>query len=275
MEAARSAQRPRPTCQENQRYPLVGRLPISWYGAKLWYVLKIMNGVVTMNASSLSGPAVDNPKVRVDVWSDVICPWCYIGKRRLETALSQLPDADQVQVRWHSFQLDPTYPKGVREPVREMLARKVGAAPEQVRAMTRQVTELAAQEGLTYALDRAIAVNTVDAHRLNQLAARHGLDGQMHERLLRAHLVEGAVVDDSATLVRLATEVGVDAGEADRVLASDAYAAEVASDARTARQLGATGVPFFAINDRWGIAGAQPAETFASALRTAFAAADR
>lgn len=252
----------------------MGRLPISWYGAKLWYVLKIKNGVVTMNASSLSGPTVDDSKVNIDVWSDVICPWCYIGKRRLETALSQHPDADQVRVRWHSFQLDPAYPKGSREPVREMLARKIGATPEQVRAMHRQVSELAAQEGLTYALDRAIAVNTVDAHRLNQLAARHGLDGQMHERLMRAHLVEGAVLDDSATLVRLATEVGVDAGAAARVLASDEYAAEVAADARAARQRGATGVPFFAINDRWGISGAQPAETFAAALRTAFAAAD-
>ncbi|WP_326551660.1 DsbA family oxidoreductase [Micromonospora sp. NBC_01813] len=227
-----------------------------------------------MNASSLSGPTVDDSKVNIDVWSDVICPWCYIGKRRLETALSQHPDADQVRVRWHSFQLDPAYPKGSREPVREMLARKIGATPEQVRAMHRQVSELAAQEGLTYALDRAIAVNTVDAHRLNQLAARHGLDGQMHERLMRAHLVEGAVLDDSATLVRLATEVGVDAGAAARVLASDEYAAEVAADARAARQRGATGVPFFAINDRWGISGAQPAETFAAALRTAFAAAD-
>ncbi|MFV2018963.1 DsbA family oxidoreductase [Micromonospora sp. LOL_023] len=227
-----------------------------------------------MNASSLSGPTVDESKVRIDVWSDVICPWCYIGKQRLETALSRHPDADQVRVRWHSFQLDPAHPKGHREPVWEMLARKTGAPPEQVRAMTSQVTELAAAEGLTYALDRAIAVNTVDAHRLNQLAARQGLDGQMHERLLRAHLVEAAVLDDPATLVRLATEVGIDADAAERVLASEEYAAEVTADARAARRLGASGVPFFVLNDRWAISGAQPAEAFASALRTAFAAAN-
>jgi predicted DsbA family dithiol-disulfide isomerase len=237
------------------------------YCAKLWHVLEI-GTVVSMSAAHPSGPAV-----RVDVWSDVICPWCYIGKRRLETALGQLPDTDRVQVRWHSFQLDPSYPRGRREPVHEMLARKARATPEQVRAMTRQVTELAAQEGLTYALDRAIAVNTVDAHRLNQLAARDGLDGQMHERLLRAHLVESAVIDDPATLVRLAAEVGVDAGAAQRVLAGDEYATEVAADARTAQRLGATGVPFFTIDGRWAIAGAQPAGTFTAALRAAFAAA--
>ncbi|MDG4764008.1 DsbA family oxidoreductase [Solwaraspora sp. WMMD406] len=212
-------------------------------------------------------------KVRIHVWSDVICPWCFIGKRRLDTALRGFAHADEVEVRWHSFQLDPHHPQGVRQPVFEMLAEKTGAPPAQVRAMTRQVTELAAAEGLTYALDRAVAVNTRDAHRLTQLAARYGLDGPMHERLMRAHLVEGSLVDDPSTLVRLATEVGLDRDATTRVLSSDEYAADVAADIRAARRVGATGVPYFVINDQWGVSGAQPAETFASALRTAYTAA--
>ncbi|MFY1636237.1 DsbA family oxidoreductase [Solwaraspora sp. WMMB335] len=211
--------------------------------------------------------------LRVDVWSDVICPWCYIGKRRLEAALRQTGYADRVDVRWHSFQLDPGHPAGKRQPVHDMLAGKYGVPPAQVRAMTRQVSELAAAEGLTYALDRAIAVNTLDAHRLNQLAAGHGLGGQLHERLLRAHLVDGEVLDDAPTLIRLAAEVGLDVDAVRRVLDGDGYAADVAADARAAHRLGATGVPFFVIDDRWRISGAQPVDAFVAALRAAHAAA--
>jgi len=210
-----------------------------------------------------------NAKMRVDVWSDVVCPWCYIGKRRLETALAGFEHADQVEVHWHSFQLDPSHPRGLREPTSAMLAKKMRASPAQVRAMTQQVTDLAAVEGLTYALDRAISVNTLDAHRLSHLAAKHGLGNEMHERLLRAHLVEGEVVDDLDTLVRLAAEVGVAEDEARQALRDDAYAAEVEADFTEARQLGITGVPFFVLNRRYGLSGAQPADTFLTALRTA------
>ncbi|MFY1697945.1 MULTISPECIES: DsbA family oxidoreductase [unclassified Solwaraspora] len=227
-----------------------------------------------MSVSDPTGTDLDSSvRVRVDVWSDVICPWCYLGKRRLEAALRDLPYADVVDVHWHSFLLDPTHPRGVRQPVPQMLAAKFGAAPEQVRVMTQRVTELAAAEGLTYALDRAIMVNTVDAHRVTQLAARHGLDGAMHERLLRAHLIEAEVLDDPQTLTRLAVEVGLAADEVRRLLAGDRYAAEVAADVRAARQRGATGVPFFVVADRWGISGAQPVEVFTATLRAAHTAA--
>ncbi|MFG6202381.1 DsbA family oxidoreductase [Nonomuraea sp. JJY05] len=212
-------------------------------------------------------------QVRIDVWSDVVCPWCYIGKRRLETAIGRFEHADQVQVRWHSFQLDPSHPKGAREPVYDMLAKKIGGSAAQVRQMTGQVTELAAAEGLAYDFDRAVAVNTLDAHRLGQLAAEHGLDDPMHERLLRAHLVEGEVVDDPDTLVRLGTEVGLPEEEVRRVVGGDAYAAEVAADVREARRLGAGGVPFFVLNDTWGVSGAQPSDLFLSALQQAHSAA--
>lgn len=209
--------------------------------------------------------------LRIDIWSDVVCPWCYIGKRRLETALDRFEHADEVEIHWHSFQLDPSHPKGHRRPVFETLAQKTGAPLPQVRAMTGQVTELAAAEGLTYDLERAVSVNTIDAHRLSHLAAAHGLGDRMHERLLRAHLCEGVIVDDLDTLVRLGAEVGVPEDEARRTLNSDAYTDAVQADFREAREYGATGVPFFVINRAYGLSGAQPADTFLSALRTAHA----
>ncbi|GAB2603164.1 protein disulfide isomerase FrnE [Streptomyces capparidis] len=209
--------------------------------------------------------------LRVDIWSDIVCPWCYIGKRRLESALSRFEHAGEVEVHWHSFQLDPSHPRGLRRPAVETLARKTGAPPAQVRAMMGHVSGLAADEGLTYDLEGAVSVNTFDAHRLGHLAARHGLGDRMHERLLRAHLVEREVVDEPDTLVRLAAEVGVPEDEARRVLDGDEYADAVAADIDEARRLGATGVPFFVLNRAFGVSGAQPADTFLSALRTAHA----
>jgi predicted DsbA family dithiol-disulfide isomerase len=205
-------------------------------------------------------------KIQLDVWSDVVCPWCYIGKRRLESALARFEHADDVSIEWHSFQLDPTIPAGSREPVREMLAKKIGAPASQVRAMTAQVTELAAAEGLTYQLDRAISVNTRNAHRVTHLAAQHDLGGAMHERLLQAHLCDAEVVDDVDVLTRLATEVGVPAGEVADALTTSKYEAEVDADIRTARQIGVNGVPFFLINQKYALSGAQPADTFLAAL---------
>lgn len=207
--------------------------------------------------------------MRVEIWSDVVCPWCYIGKRRFETALSEFEHADDVEIVWRSFQLNPDQPKGVREPLEESLAAKFGTSVEQVRANNQRVTALAAVEGLAYDFDRYQVVNTFDAHRVAHLAAAHGLGAEMHERLLRAQLVEGAVLDDPETLVRVAAEIGVPEPEVRRVLASDAYAEDVKADAREAQALGGTGVPFFVIDRRYGISGAQPAEVFLNALRTA------
>ncbi|MCC6792864.1 MAG: DsbA family oxidoreductase [Thermomicrobiales bacterium] len=207
--------------------------------------------------------------MRVEIWSDVVCPWCYIGKRRFEKALATFEHADEVEVVWRSFQLNPAQPKGVREPLEESLAAKFGSSVEQVRAMNEHVASLAAAEGLAYDFARYNVVNTFDAHRLAHLAAAHGLGAELHERFLRAQLVEGEVLDDPETLVRLAAEVGVPEADARRVLAGDAYAAEVDADAREAMALGGNGVPFFVIDRRYGISGAQPVEVFLRALETA------
>lgn len=209
--------------------------------------------------------------LRVDVWSDVVCPWCYIGKRRLEGALGRFEHAGEVEIHWHSFQLDPSHARGRRMPVYDMLAAKTGAPAARVKAMTRQVTELAAAEGLEYHLERAVAVNTVDAHRLNHLAEARGLGAAMHERLLRAHLCEGETVDDRDTLARLGAEVGVPEEEVREMLAGDGYLDAVAADGRDARRYGAGGVPYFVLNRAYAVSGAQSADTFLSALRTAYA----
>ena len=218
------------------------------------------------------GCVADVAGVRVEIWSDIVCPWCYIGKRRLETALRSFAHADDVEIEWRSFQLDPSIPKGTAEPVYDALAKKFGGSKAQVKAMTAQVGQLAEAEGLHYDFDHAVSMNTFDAHRLIHLAKAHGLGAQAHERLMRASLMEGATLD-TPTLVRLGTEIGVPAAAAEKALAGDDYTADVEDDIRQARLYGATGVPFFVLNQAYGVSGAQPAEVFLQALRTAYEAA--
>ncbi len=207
--------------------------------------------------------------MRVEIWSDVVCPWCYIGKRRFEKALARFDHSEEVEVVWRSFELHPEHPKGVREPLEESLAAKIGGTVEQVRAMNDHVKTLAAAEGLDYDFDRYTFVNTFDAHRLTHLAQAHGLGAELHERFLRAQLIEGEVLDDADTLVRLSAEVGVPEDDARLVLEGDDYTTEVNRDIRELRALGGNGVPFFVIDRRYGVSGAQPTEVFLRALETA------
>ncbi len=207
--------------------------------------------------------------MQVEVWSDVVCPWCYIGKRRLERAIAELGDGTEVEVIWRSFQLDPSFPAGIQQPVHEYLAEKYRTTIAQARAMTDRTTALAAQEGLPFDTERARMVNTFDAHRLIQLAKRHGRGAQMVERLKRAHHIEGLAVDDTKILTRLGVEAGIPAEAVEQVLSTDEYSQEVHYDIRLARSFGITGVPFFAIDRTYGVSGAQPVEIFLSALRTA------
>jgi predicted DsbA family dithiol-disulfide isomerase len=215
-------------------------------------------------------PVKARMSVRIEVWSDVVCPWCNVGKRRLEKALARFEHADEVEVVWRSFQLEATFGEGVRKPVHEDLAEKFGTSIAQAREMTDHVKGLAAQEGLAFDAGRAWMVNTLDAHRVAHLAKGHGLLGQMHERLMRAHHIEGEMLDDSQTLVRLADEVGVPGDEVRRVLAGNEYAEQVREDIRQAAELGASGVPFFVLNGAYSISGAQPVDMFLTALRTAY-----
>jgi predicted DsbA family dithiol-disulfide isomerase len=207
--------------------------------------------------------------MHVEIWSDVVCPWCYIGKRRFEHGLQTFREAGgdaDVEVEWRSFQLNPDQPRGAVVSLETSLAVKTGRSVDQVRAMNAQVTELAAAEGLEYHLDRYRVVNTFDAHRVLQLAKARGLGTPAHERLLHAQLVDCELLEDHATLLRLAGEIGLDGAEAAAVLAGNGFAAEVHEDLRVASELGISAVPFFVFNRQYGVAGAQPAEVFQQVL---------
>ena len=208
--------------------------------------------------------------MKVEIWSDVVCPWCYIGKRRFERALEGFDGAAGVEVEWRSFQLNPAHPVGKREPLEASLAAKMGRTIAQVREMNDNVTHLAALEGLEYHLERYQVVNTFDAHRLAHLGKSLAIGPEVHERLLRAQLVEGEVLDEPETLVRLGEEVGIPAADARAMLGSDAFADEVRADIALAESFGITGVPFFVLGGRMAVSGAQPVETLASVLAKAW-----
>ena len=208
-------------------------------------------------------------RIGVEIWSDVVCPWCYIGKRRFETAVAASGIGDRVAVTWRSFQLNPDHPRGLRRRHDEYLAARMGGSIDQVKLLDQRVTELAAAEGLAYDFDRYVVVNTFDAHRVAHLAASQGLGEAIEERLLRAQLVEGEILDEPATLVRLANDVGVPAPDVEAVLAGDGFARDVEDDVRSGLELGLTGVPFFVFDRAIGVSGAQPAAVFVRALELA------
>jgi predicted DsbA family dithiol-disulfide isomerase len=218
---------------------------------------------------SRSGPRLVR-SVRIEVWSDVVCPWCYIGKRRLEAALARFPHRDEVEVVWRSFQLDPDTPEGETHETLPALAATYGRPVEDVRAMMRHVEETAAAEGLHYDLVDGLSGNTLLAHELIHLAAERGLQGAVKERLLHAHFEEGRSVFDADSLAALAGEAGLDESEVHAALADHRYRPAVLDDIRTARELGATGVPFFVVDRRYGASGAQPADLLLQVLERAW-----
>lgn len=210
--------------------------------------------------------------MRVEVWSDIACPWCWVGKRRLEGALSRFAHADRVEVVWRAFELDPSAPK-VRDDgmsYAERLGRKYGTSTAQAEQMIRRMTDTAAQDGIVMRFDRAQPGNTFDAHRLLHLAHARGVQDALKERLFRAYLGEGEAIGDHPTLARLAGDVGLDVDEATAVLATDTYTKEVRADEREAASLGVSGVPFFALAGRYGVSGAQPVDALLQVLDRAW-----
>jgi predicted DsbA family dithiol-disulfide isomerase len=208
--------------------------------------------------------------MQIEVWSDVICPWCYIGKRRMEMALAKFPHWESVQVIWRSFELDPDSPRQPSDSLEEMLAEKYGVSRQEAAAMNARVTEAAKEVGLEYRLADARPGNTFDAHRLLHFAASKQLDDGASERLMRAYFSESLSVGDPAALARLAPEFGIAENEALAVLKSDAYSKEVRADEARAVNLGITAVPSFVIDENIGISGAQPVEVFAKAIQQAW-----
>jgi predicted DsbA family dithiol-disulfide isomerase len=210
--------------------------------------------------------------VHVEIWSDIACPWCYVGKRRFEAALAAFEHRDDVRVTWRSFELDPAAPAEREGERAALLAEKYGTTVERAREMEEHMTGVAAAEGLEFRFDRARSGNTFDAHRLVHLAAAHGRQDAMKERLLAAYLTEGELLTDHETLVRLAAEVGLDADEARDVLGTDRSAADVRAAQRTAAGLGISAVPFFVVDRAMGASGAHPAEAMLDLLRQGWAA---
>jgi predicted DsbA family dithiol-disulfide isomerase len=215
--------------------------------------------------------ADEEAPVKIEIWSDVVCPWCYLGKRRLERALAQREGEEEPEIAWRSFQLQPDAPRfgesGAGSPTEEYLAAR-GFSPAQIQEMNDRLTELAAAEGLRYRLDRAHHVNTLEAHRRIQAAARHGEAGPLVERLFRAQLVEGLRIDDPDVLDRLGREVGRSTPDDDP--AEDGRAVE--ADIDKADRLRVGGVPFFVFDGRLAVSGARSSEMLLKALEQAAAA---
>ena len=204
--------------------------------------------------------------MQIEIWSDVICPWCYIGKRRFEAALAAFPHKEKVNVVWRSFELDTQSPSQYSETLIEMLSRKYKVSLQEAENMNTRVSSLAKEVGLEYHLREARPGNTLDAHRLLHLAASRQAGDKAMERIMHAYFSEALPVGDRAALARLAPEFGISTHDALAMLESDAYVDAVCADEARATELGISGVPFFVIDGKIGISGAQSVEVFADAL---------
>ncbi|WP_428235555.1 DsbA family oxidoreductase [Gracilimonas sp.] len=204
--------------------------------------------------------------MKIEIWSDVACPFCYIGKRHLEEALHKLPDLD-VDIVWKSFELDPNAPVDSDLDIYGTLAKKYGRDRAWAKQMNANMVQMASGAGLDFNMDEVKPTNSFNAHQLIHLARKHGKQGEMKEALLSAYFVEGKHVGDKETLVQIASNVGLDQNEAKEVLQNNTYSSQVVNDVEEAHRLGVQGVPFFYINDKYGLSGAQPVEVFTEALQ--------
>ncbi|MGM0931544.1 MAG: DsbA family oxidoreductase [Actinomycetota bacterium] len=208
--------------------------------------------------------------MKIEIWSDIACPWCFIGKRRFETALEGFEHKDQIDVEWRSYQLDPTLPEHYDGTETEYLSRIKGMPQDQVKQMFGHVTAQAAGEGLDYDFDKVVVANSFTAHRFLHLAKEHGLMDEAKDALLSGHFEQGKDIGDTEYLVSTGVVLGMPEEEIRETLANDRFAAEVRADIAEARALGVNGVPFFVLDRKYGISGAQPAEAFAQAIRQAW-----
>ena len=204
--------------------------------------------------------------MKVEIWSDIICPFCYIGKRKFELALNQFYPKANIEIEWKSFQLDPEMEKQLPGSINQYLSEKKGMPLDQAKQMNLQVTNMAKEVGLDYHFENAIPNNTLLAHKLLHFAKHHNKQNVMKERLLQAYFKNGEDIGDTQQLVKIAIELGLDEYEAFEALNTDVYANEVQMDLYHAQQIGVRGVPFFVFNNKYAISGAQPVETFSELL---------
>jgi len=205
--------------------------------------------------------------MKVEIWSDVVCPFCYIGKRKFEKALNQFAAKDIVEIEWKSFQLDPEMDNSEGLNVHQYLGKRKGVTMADGKRMNDQMSAIAFEVGLEYNFDKAIINNTLNAHRLLHFAKTKGVQHQMKERIFKAYYTEGLDVADIDTLATLAAEVGLNAVETKEILTSDVYTIEVLGDQQQAFKIGVQGVPFYVFNNKYAVSGAQPTEVFAQVLQ--------
>ena len=212
-----------------------------------------------------------NPEaMKVEIWSDVMCPFCYIGKRQFENALNNFDHKDKVEVEWKSFQLSPELKTSPGVNITSYLAEKKGWTLDYASQLNAQVTQMAAQAGLTYNFDSAVVANSFNAHRFSHFAKKYGLGPEAEEQLFKAYFTDGKNIDDPETLIELGREIGLDTAETKEILESSAYADEVKQDIDEAKYLGIQGVPFFVLNNKYAVSGAQAVPVFEEALNKAF-----
>jgi predicted DsbA family dithiol-disulfide isomerase len=208
--------------------------------------------------------------MKIEIWSDVACPWCFIGKRRFEAALANFPHRDSVEVTWRSYQLDPSLPEHFDGSELDYLSTRKGMPAQQVSQMFDHVAQQARVEGLNYRFDSVVVANSFTAHRLIHLAAAHGKQDTAKERLLSDHFEHGKNIGSREYLTSLGVDLGINPSEVDELFTTDKYADAVRFDVEEGRSLGISGVPFFVIDRKYGLSGAQPAETFSAALNQAW-----
>lgn len=208
--------------------------------------------------------------MKVEIWSDVMCPFCYIGKRRFEDALQQFEHKDKVEIEWKSFQLNPDMVTDPSTNINQYLADAKGWTLDYAQQMNNHVTEMAAEVGLTYHMDTAVVANSFNAHQFTHLAKKHGLGDAAEEALFKAYFTDGKNVDDTGTLAELGTAIGLDADEIKQTLAANTYADAVKHDVAEAQYLGIKGVPFFVMNGKYGVSGAQAVPVFSQTIEKAF-----
>lgn len=204
--------------------------------------------------------------MKVEIWSDVMCPFCYIGKRKFELALRDFPQKEQVEIEWKSFQLNPNMKTDPSKNINEFLAEHKGISVAQAKQMNDRVTAIANEVGLLYDFDKAIVANSFDAHRLSHFAKKHGLQNAVEELLFKAYFTEGKNTADHNTLIAIAVEAGLNEEEVRVMLTSNEFADDVNNDIYEAQQVGARGVPFFVFDNRYAVSGAQPSQLFSDVL---------
>lgn len=212
-----------------------------------------------------------NNKMKVEIWSDITCPFCYIGKRKFETAVSGFKDASNIEVIWKSFELVPNLKSEPGKNIYHFLSEHTGMSLEAAKNAGDQLANTAEQAGLIYDFDKVIPAKSFNAHRFSHLAKSHGLQNEAEEKLFKAYFTEGKNIDDISTLVQLGVEMGLDTEETKNILESNQYADEVRDDIHDAQQVGARGVPFFVLNRKHTIQGAQGSPTFLQILEDAYA----